>query len=120
MSPEQGVLPWNDDWYKWEYQGPALLTADAKYNSDVDAQEIRIGVKTRSKSVAERGEDLRDIRNIREREADDLFTRARRLADKHDITMDSALAHLESDSPNPTAVAEEPMPEPTITTTGTE
>jgi len=34
-----GALPFNVDWFRWEYQVPAELTADRKYDSDVDVQE---------------------------------------------------------------------------------
>jgi hypothetical protein len=96
-SPSLGLLPFDIDWYKWEFQGPAKVTADAKYNSDVDAQEIRIGIKTRTKAMAERGESLDDVRDMREKEVDDLLTRAQRQADKHGVPIDLVLARFEQD-----------------------
>jgi capsid protein len=36
-------LPQNPEWFKFQYQGPAELTADKKYQSDVDLQEHRAG-----------------------------------------------------------------------------
>jgi hypothetical protein len=36
-------LPKNPEWFKFQYQGPAELTADKKYQSDVDLQEYRAG-----------------------------------------------------------------------------
>lgn len=36
-------LPANPEWFKFQYQGPAELTADKKYQSDVDIQEYRSG-----------------------------------------------------------------------------
>jgi len=91
------LLPFDPQWFKWEFQGPPKLTADAKYNSDVDAQEVRIGIKTRTKAVAERGESLSDLRDLREAELDDLFTRASRIATKHNIPIDVVLARMEQD-----------------------
>jgi hypothetical protein len=34
-----GLLPESDEWWKWEYQLPALITADRKYDSAVDVDE---------------------------------------------------------------------------------
>jgi len=120
-SAPLGLLPFDPEWHKWEFQGPAKLTADAKYNSDVDAQEVRIGVKSRTKAVAERGESLEDVRNVREQELDDLLTRAQRLATKHDLPIDVVLARFEQDQlggqtplaeapPQPPAVEGKPKP----------
>jgi len=114
MSVPLSLLPFNTEWFKWEFQGPAKLTADAKYNSDVDAQEVRIGVKSRTKAVAERGESLEDVRNVREQELDDLLTRAQRLATKHDLPIDVVLARFEQDQlGGQTPLAEAPPQPPT-------
>jgi hypothetical protein len=92
-----GLLPVTDDWMNFEYQRPAVLTADKRYNSDVDAQEVRIGIKTRTQAVAERGECLYDLRDQREAELRDLLRRAQAIATEFGITIDSALARLEND-----------------------
>lgn len=58
-----GFLTPDVDWYKWTYQGPAKLTADAKYQSDVNIQEMRAGVKTPQQVIEEGGgywEDVQD------------------------------------------------------------
>ncbi len=94
------LLPFDSDWWQFEYQGPAKLTADAKYNSDVDLQERKAGLKTLARSTAERGEDWEDVRNQSELEANDLLTRARRIADGHGITIELALTLLEQPTPN--------------------
>ncbi len=89
-----GLLPWDDDWYKWEYQGPGDVTADKKYDSDVDLQEISQGIGTRRRACARRGLYLEDVDAQREREADSDLTRASRLAAKHGITIQEALIVL--------------------------
>ena len=95
-----------------------MLTADAKYNSDVDLQERKSGMKTLAKSTAERGDDWRDIRTQCAKEADDLLTRAKMLSVKHDIDIGIALTLLQDTTvystvtnatPHPT---EEPVSEP--------
>lgn len=49
-----GDLPEDIDWWKLEYQGPAKLTGDEKYSSDVAIQEIRAGIKTPQVACGER------------------------------------------------------------------
>jgi capsid protein len=107
-----GLLPWDDDWWRFEYQGPARLTADAKYDSDVQLQEVRAGVRSRARMAANLGEDLTDVRQIREREVNELLTAARRIADQHGIPLGTALALLESDNSLPVQSAPSPEAEP--------
>jgi capsid protein len=106
------LLPFDAEWFKWEFQGPAQLTADKKYNSDVDAQEVRIGIKTRTQAVAERGESLEDVRATREKELDDLFTRAQRQATKHGLPIDLVLARFEQDQLGGATPLAEAPPQP--------
>lgn len=96
-----GELPANPEWWRWSYQGPARLTADAKYDSDVDIQERKSGVSTLARSAARRGEYWRDVRGQRDIEADDLLTRAGALAAKHKISIELALSILEKPDANP-------------------
>ena len=100
-----GLLPWNDQWYAWHYQAAAQLTADAKYQSDVDLQERHTGIKTLAKITAERGEDWLDVRRQREREADDLLERATRLAERWGLPLAQALSILELSTPNQSSTA---------------
>ena len=89
-----GLLPWDDDWFMWDYQGPGDVTADKKYDSDVDIQEIGHGIGTRKASCARRGLYLETVDDQREAEADSDLTRAGRLAAKHGVTIQEALAVL--------------------------
>lgn len=68
------------DWYKWEYQGPGDVTADAKYDSDVALQEINQGLSTRKKECAKRGDYWEDDDAQREKETRSDLARATRLA----------------------------------------
>jgi capsid protein len=63
-----GLLPWNDDWFKWEYQFPAEITADKKYDSDVSVQEIAAGISTLSRECSKRGMYWEDVQDQRKRE----------------------------------------------------
>jgi hypothetical protein len=89
-----GLLPWNDEWYKWEYQGPAEITADKKYDSDVDIAEISQGLSTRKLGLARRGLYLEDVDAQRMTEARSDLTRAKALSDEFGITIQEALVVL--------------------------
>jgi len=104
------LFPFNPDWWRWSYHGPAVLTADAKYNSDVNLQERRSGNKTLAESTAESGSYWRDIRQQRQVEADDLLTRATELSKKFSITIDAAISILEKMDSAPAPLAAEPEP----------
>jgi hypothetical protein len=56
-----GYLPDDVDWWKFDYQGPAKLTADEKYSSDVALQEFRAGIKPPQQIIAERGNYWEDV-----------------------------------------------------------
>lgn len=89
------LFPFDKDWFRWSYQGPAVLTADAKYNSDVDLQERKSGMKTLAQSTAERSGYWRDVRKQLEIETDDLMQRAARLAAKHKVSIEMALTLMQ-------------------------
>lgn len=110
-SDKQIVLfPFNPDWYKWNSQGQARVTADAKYQSSVDIEERRAGLKTLSKSAAERGEYWKDVRAQNALEADDLLERAQIIAEKHGIAIELAISLLEKMDANPIQAAQPPEP----------
>jgi len=100
-----GLLPWDDEWYSWDYQGPGDVTADKKYDSDVDIQEIGHGIGTRKLSCARRGLYLEDVDDQREAEADSDLTRAGTLAKKHGITIQEALMVLRPPSTSSTSLS---------------
>lgn len=106
-----GVLP--SDWFNIEYQGPPKLTADRKYDADVAAIEIRTGVTTRAKRAGELGEDLVDVRDLRQREVTDKYRRAREIiAEFPEVSFQQALADLENDSMNGQVQAPPAEPKP--------
>ena len=93
-------IPHNDEWWKWEYQFAARLTADQKYDSDVDLQELRAGVATQRDVCAKRGEWWEDVNNQKEREARDRLTKAAQLAKDFGIPMAEALNQMALLTPN--------------------
>jgi hypothetical protein len=86
-----GLLPDSPDWWKWDVDGFERITADAKYDADVDIMEMAAGIKTQQKSAAKRNAYWKDLNIQREKEADDKLARAKTIADKHGVSMDVAL-----------------------------
>lgn len=108
-----GELPLVEDWFDYEYQPGERLTADKRYDADVSATQVRIGVKTRSRATMELGESLEDVREKREAEADELYAMAERLKARHpEIALDIILARLESDALNPALPVTDPQAPP--------
>jgi hypothetical protein len=95
-----GDLPEDVDWWKWEHQGPGDVTADRKYDSDVDLQEVAQGFSTRKIAAGKRGNYWEELDAQREAEADSDLERAGRLAKKHGITIQEALVVLRPPTPN--------------------
>jgi hypothetical protein len=86
------ILPWNDEWWMWEFQGPGRMTADRKYDSDVDQAEIDAGLSTRKIACARRGVYHEDIDDQTEAEADSRIERAMRVSKKRSIDWREAYA----------------------------
>lgn len=95
---DTGDLRTVEDWHRIEYQGPPEWTGDRKHDSDVDAQEVRMGFKTRTSVASKRnGEALADVRKIRLAEAKEHLTQAKELSEEFDIPMDTAMRLLQDD-----------------------
>jgi hypothetical protein len=58
-----GLLPQSDEWWKWDYQLPAEITADRKYDSAVDIEELANKMTTQKKVCAKRGEYWEDTQD---------------------------------------------------------
>lgn len=58
-----GQLADDPDWWKFDYLGPAKLTADEKYSSDVGIQEVRAGLKSPKTFCAERQAYWEDVQD---------------------------------------------------------
>jgi hypothetical protein len=95
-----GILPFDEDWYMWNYQGPAEVTADKKYDSEVALQEVSQGVSTRELECARRGLHLEDVDAQREAETRSDLQRAKRLSQEFGISIETALIALRPPTPN--------------------
>lgn len=58
-----GQLPPDVDSWKFGYQGPARITSDEKYSSDVAIQEIRACIKSPQQACAERNEYWEEVQD---------------------------------------------------------
>jgi hypothetical protein len=95
-----GDLAEDVDWWKFERQGPGDVTADRKYDSDVDLQEIAQGISTRKKACGRRGDYFEEVDEQRFIEVDGDLTRAAILAKKHGISIMEAMVCLRPPTPN--------------------
>lgn len=97
---KMGLLPWDDDWWKFSYQGPARLTADAKYDSEIDLQESARGLITERKACAKRGDFYEETFAQKEAETGMKWDAAKRLSQKAGITIQEAYNSLWLPGPN--------------------
>ena len=58
-----GLLPESDEWWKWEYQLPAQITADKKYDSAVDIDEYDHQFTTLKRVCGNRGDYWEDVQD---------------------------------------------------------
>jgi len=107
-ATKRGELPADADWWMWEYQGPARITADRKYESDIDIQEMRNGIKTRKEACSRRGQYWEDVDAQRMLEVRSDLQRAKDLAAEFDISIQEAIILLSAPTPNGNL----PMPPP--------
>ena len=93
---ERGDLPFDPEWYKWSHVGASDLTADRRYDAETDKMEYELGWSTLDDIEKRRGNgDWVKKREQKEKEADDLFARAKRLADKYDVTIQEAITQIQ-------------------------
>jgi hypothetical protein len=89
-----GELPFDAEWFKWVYQGSPDVTADRRYDSQVDEMEYEKGWLTMEDVETRRSGDWLRKREQREKETRDLYTRAKGLADEFGISIQEAADRL--------------------------
>jgi hypothetical protein len=72
----RGDLEYNEEWSKYRYQVPAKLTADAKYQSQVDIAELVAGFTTHERIAANRSSNWEDDQDQWLREVQRLMDKA--------------------------------------------
>jgi capsid protein len=56
-----GILPESEDWWRWTYQPPRALSADKKYDMQVDVEQVANRMTTWSKVCGKNGEYYEDV-----------------------------------------------------------
>lgn len=97
---KKGRLKENPEWYKWTFQGPAKLTADRKYDSEIDLAETARGIMTDQKACGKRGDYYEEVYDQRTAEADMKWERAEQLAKKRGISIQMAYSSMWENNPN--------------------
>lgn len=97
---KNGRLPFNAEWWRWEYQFAQRKTADRKYDSEVDIEEMRAGISTLRDVCARRGNWPEDVVKQKEIEATMQLEAAERLSKRFGIPIESALDRLGMLTPN--------------------
>ena len=91
---KNGRIPFNDEWWKWEYQFARRITADRKYDSETNINETTAGFGTQADACAAAGLWWQDVNRQKERELRDKLTRAKSVAEDFGITIKEAMVHL--------------------------
>ena len=112
VAMKNGDLPYpsDGDWYSWDYQGPARITADTGNEQNARREGYKLGMTTLKSEQAEGGNWWEETRAQRSVEIDDLLTRAQATATKFGISIQEALTLYEQRSPNPMPSPTEPAP----------
>ena len=112
VAMTNGDLPYpsDGDWYSWDYQGPARITADTGNEQNARREGYKLGMTTLKSEQAEGGNWWEETRAQRSVEIDDLLTRAQATATKFGISIQEALTLYEQRSPNPMPSPVEPAP----------
>jgi len=102
-----GMLRPNSEWYKWEFQGPADVTSDRKYESEIDLKEAQVGWLTDEDAIESRGRSSRVVKVKKERETVAKWEMAQRIAKQFGLTIQEAYFSICQTIPNaPAAVAQ--------------
>lgn len=97
---KRGDLPEDKDWFRWGYRRPAQLSADKKYDSDVDINELRSGLTTRAEITGRNGLRAADVDEEKFLETDRLLGNAKKLADTYGLQIQECIVLLASPTPN--------------------
>lgn len=111
---KRGAMPFREDWWKVRFVPTSpKVTIDVGKEAKENREDILFGSRTLEEDAGERGLDWEELRDQGEREADDLITRAKRLAEKHNIDLALALSLLSRRTPNGNLPVDAPQSSPT-------
>ena len=97
---KNGLLEEDEDWYLWEFQLPGELSVDDGNDRSNDRDDLRSGLNNKRRIFGRRGLNWVTEGQQRKKEVDALFTDAREIADAHEVSLETALAYLETHTPN--------------------
>ena len=80
---KRGDLPYTDDWWRMDVQGPTKITVDVGREAAANRDDIRAGIRTEQEDIRERGKRFETHRKDIQDGVDDLLTRAKDLKAKH-------------------------------------
>jgi len=103
---QTGRLPQNNaDWWRWDFETPALLTVDEGHDHKADVENVRSGFMTEAEFTSKRGKWWEDVRQGRKREVERILSDAAELAARYGITTGEAVDLLYQRSPNPMPIS---------------
>ena len=105
---KSGYLRENKEWYMWRFQGPAKLTADRKYDSEIDLEESLRGLMTDQKFCGKRGDDRDEVYEEVFSEGEKKLELAQKISQKFGVTIQEAHDMLWKRNPNAPAAVKEP------------
>lgn len=103
----RGKLPLNPEYRKVRWQGGQDITVDAGRDAQQVREDIKFGTWSKDRDAQSRGTNREQIMDEQDESLDALFTRARKLAKKHGVSMDKALEYYEQRSANPPSNTDE-------------
>ena len=107
VAIEEGILEDDEDWYLWEFLLPGELSVDDGRDRSNDRDDMRAGLTNKRRIYGRRGLDWVTETDQREKEVDDLLTRAERVAKAHPTYAPQVVLNmLESNTPNGVQVTE--------------
>lgn len=92
---ELGMLPYNPEWYMWDYSGFTRITPDAKHDAQVDTMLLKAGLTTRKRVAQKRNHDWKELDAQNEVEIDNLLDSATRLSKRWKISLSAAIKLLQ-------------------------
>ena len=101
------ILDDDEDWYMWEFLLPGELSVDDGRDRSNDRDDKRAGLTNKRRIYGRRGLDWVKEGDQREKEVDDVLTRAERVAKAHPTFAPQVVLNmLECDTPNGVQVTE--------------
>jgi capsid protein len=70
---KKGILPFSEDWWKWNFTMPPHISVDAGYDAQADREDYKMGLKNLSQILGKFGIDVEE--HLRQRAAEKVLAR---------------------------------------------